>query len=235
MILGRSLVEQAGGIFYGRYGQSLCSWGTGYIPGYIPCFWSTEILTYVSGTVGAFEKWAGQVGDGSYSFSNILQYFQRSANFTPPNNLQRPANATAHYNASDWSPAGGPLQVGYSSWVNPVSSWLGLAFEELGLNELPSLLSGTLIGWGWLTVELDSDSQVRSSSEAFLREALEETLNLAVYKCTLAKQIIFESGSALGVTVDSGGVTYNISARKEVILSAGVVCAVNFVGSIIFY
>ena len=197
------------------------------MPGYKPCFCSTDILTNSSGSIGAFDKWAGQVGDGSYRFSNILQYFQRSAKFTPPDNSQRPANATAQFNASDWSPTGGPMQVGYSSWVNPVSSWLGLAFEELGLNELPSLLSGSLIGWGWLAVELDSLSQVRSSSESFLREALEETLNLAVYKCTLAKQIIIENGSAVGVAVDSGGITYNISARKEVILSAGVVCGIN--------
>ena len=109
--------------------------------------------------------------------------------------------------------------------MNPVSSWLGLAFKELGLNELPSLLSGTLIGWSWLAVELDSVTQTRSSSEAFLREALQETTNLVVYKSTLAKNILFENGSAIGVIVDSGGVTYNISANKEVILSAGVVRA----------
>ena len=184
------------------------------------------MLTCRSGTVGAFDKWAEQVGDDSYKFSNMLPYFRRSSKFTPPDAAQRPENATAQYNASDWSPAGGPVQAGYSSWVNPVSSWLGLAFKELGLNELPSLLSGTLIGWSWLTVELDPVTQTRSSSEAFLREALKETMNLAIYKSTLAKKIIFENRSAMGVIVDSGGVTYNISARKEVIVSAGVVRAI---------
>lgn len=181
-----------------------------------------NFLWQIRGTIGAFDKWAKQVGDESYQFRNILPYFQRSANFTPPDATERPQNSTAQYNASDWSPTGGPVQVGYSSWVNPVSSWLGLAFKELGLNELPSLLSGTLIGWSWLAVELDSVTQTRSSSEAFLKEALEETTNLAVYKSTLAKNILFEKGSAIGVIVDSGGVTYNLSAKKEVILSAGV-------------
>lgn len=166
------------------------------------------------------------MGDESYKYRNFLPYFQRSANFTPSDAAQRPQNATAQYNASDWSPTGGPLQVGYSEWVNPVSSWLGLAFQELGLKELPSLLSGTLIGWSWLTLTLDPVTQTRSSSEVFLIEALKETVNLLVYKSTLVKKINFENGSAIGVTVDSGGVTYNISARKEVILSAGVVCAV---------
>lgn len=55
---------------------------------------------------------------------------------------------------------------------------------------------------------------------------MEENTNLAVYKSTLAKKITFENGSATSVIVDSGGAIYNISARKEVILSAGVVRAV---------
>lgn len=185
------------------------------------------MLTRRSGTIGAFDKWAEQVGDASYKFSSLLPYFQRSANFTPPDNEQRPHNATAQYNASDWSPSGGPVQVGYSSWVNPVSSWLGLAFNEIGLKQLPSLLSGTLLGWSWLSVELDSLTQTRSSSEALLREALVETTNLVAYKSTLAKQIVVEDGVATGVIVDSGGITYNITAGKEVILSAGVVCAIR--------
>ncbi|KAL9003527.1 MAG: hypothetical protein Q9188_003613 [Gyalolechia gomerana] len=181
-----------------------------------------NFLWQIRGTTGAFDKWAEQVGDLSYSFNRLLPYFQRSANFTPPDAAQRLRNATAQYNASDWSPTGGPLQVGYSSWANPVSSWLGLAFGELGLRELPSLLSGTLLGWSWLSVTLDTVTQTRSSSEAFLKDALESTSNLIMYKSTLAKKIIFENRVAAGVIVDSGGATYNITARKEVILSAGV-------------
>lgn len=152
----------------------------------------------------------------------MLPYFRRSSRFTPPSS-ERPSNATAQYNISDWSPAGGPVQAGYSSWVNPISSWLGLAFRELGLKELPSLLSGIQIGWSWLTVELDPATQTRSSSTAFLREGLEKSTNFYIYKSTLAKKIIFEDSVASGVIVDSGGIIYNITARKEVILSAGVV------------
>ncbi|KAL8908999.1 MAG: hypothetical protein Q9207_000450 [Kuettlingeria erythrocarpa] len=181
-----------------------------------------SFLWQIRGTVGAFDKWAEQVGDATYRFSELLPYFRRSARFAPPDASGRPRNATAQYNASDWDSTGGPLQVGYSSWVNPVSAWLGLAFKELGLRELPSLLSGDLMGWSWLPVTLDTAAQTRSSSEAFLREALEESMNLVVYKSTLVKKITFKNGSAVGVLADSGGLSYPISARKEVILSAGV-------------
>ena len=169
-----------------------------------------------------------QVGDSSYSFDSLLPYFQRTWAFNPPDTAQRPQNSSAGYNLSDWSPTGGPLQAGYSSWVNPISSWLGLSFEETGSNELSSFLNGTLLGWSWLTVSLDPNTQTRSSSETFLREALEQSNNLVVYKSTLAKKILMRDGAAIGVVVNSGGITYNISAQNEVILSAGVVSALSF-------
>lgn len=163
------------------------------------------------------------MGDDSYRFKDLLPYFQKSYNFTPPDNAERPDNSSASYNASDWSEAGGPLKVGYASWVNPISSWLGMSFQELGLENLSSLTGGALLGWSWLSETLDPTTQVRSSSVEFLREAFRESSNLALYKSTLAKRIIFEDKTARGVIVDSGGVTYNITANKEVILSAGVV------------
>ena len=115
------------------------------------------------------------------------------------------------------------MQVGYPAWVNPISAWLGLSFLELGLKELQSFTSGTLLGWSWLASNLDPTTQTRSSSETFLRSALKETPNLTVYKSTLAKRILFKEGTAKGVVVESGGLAYNLTANKEVILSAGVV------------
>lgn len=64
--------------------------------------------------------------------------------------------------------------------------------------------------------------------EAFLKKAFEETPNLIVYKFTLAKTILFESGAAKGVAVESGGLAYNMTANKEVIVSAGVVSTVVY-------
>lgn len=85
-------------------------------------------------------------------------------------------------------------------------------------------MGGTLLGWSWLAVELDPVTQTRSSSEAYLRQAFLENTNVVMYKNTLAKKINIENGTAKSVAVNSGGVSYSLSARKEVILSAGVVC-----------
>ncbi|KAL1857284.1 hypothetical protein Plec18167_004762 [Paecilomyces lecythidis] len=181
-----------------------------------------NFLWQIRGSEGCFDKWADVVGDDSYKFHNFLQYFQRSMHFNQPDQSLRPQNASASYNISDWNSHGEPIQVGYSSWVNPISSWLGLGFEELGLKPISSFLGGSLFGWSWMSLTLDPRTQTRSSSMEFLKKSLMETTNLYIYKSTLAKSIVFENGTARSVTVESGGRSYNLTARKEVILSAGV-------------
>lgn len=165
------------------------------------------------------------MGDSSYTFENLLPYFERSVQFTP-NTAMRPTNASAEYDASVFSPNGGPLQVAYPNWVNAISSWFALGTSEIGLQSLPGFTNGSLLGWSYVANTIDPASQTRSSSESsFLREALTQTTNLALYKSTLAKQILFDQNKrANGVIVDSGGATYQISANKEVIVSAGTVC-----------
>ena len=149
----------------------------------------------------------------------------RSAQFHPPNHTTRLPNSTTLYNASVFSPDGGPLLVGYPAWVNPISSWIGRGLTALGLHQLPGLADGNIFGWGYTAFTQSSVTQTRCSSEAsYLREALRETINLAVYKNTMAKVVIFDDAkNAKGLIVDSGGVTYQINATKEVILSAGAV------------
>ncbi|CAG8949922.1 hypothetical protein HYFRA_00004252 [Hymenoscyphus fraxineus] len=181
-----------------------------------------NFLWQIRGTVGCFDKWAADVGDDNYKFSTFLPYFQKTAKFHPPDNSKRPENCSAGFNSSDWSPSGGPAKVGYSAWVNPISSWLGLGLKELGLKELSSLLSGSLMGWAYIALELDPVTQTRSSSEDFLRDAFERSSNLLLYKSTLAKKINIKNGVANGVLVNSGGISYTINATKEVIISAGV-------------
>lgn len=83
------------------------------------------------------------------------------------------------------------------------------------------------MGYQYVQYSLDRETQTRSSSEtSFGRLALTQTTNLAIYKSTLAKKILFDGNkTATGVLVNSGGVEYTISAGREVILSAGAVCS----------
>ncbi|KAJ5274031.1 glucose-methanol-choline oxidoreductase [Penicillium angulare] len=62
----------------------------------------------------------------------------------------------------------------------------------------------------------------RSSSLEYFKEALVESNNVVLYKSTMAKKVIFKEKKAIGVMVESGGEKYHITAKKEVVVSAGV-------------
>lgn len=182
-------------------------------------------LTVCRSTTDAFRMWADTVGDQSYTFENLLPYFEKSVDFQPPNNDIRPANSTPLYDLSYFSASGGPLKVSYPNFANAFSSWAKLALKELGFKERVGFMSGSLLGFQYTAQSLDRDSQSRSSSEtSFLRTALQSTTNLNVYKSTLATRILFNTNKhATGILVNTAGVEYILSANKEVILSAGVV------------
>lgn len=66
-------------------------------------------VSYQRGNAQAYDMWADQVGDQSYSWDRFLPYFQKSANYSAPNMDIRAANATVPAPSSGaFSPAGGP-------------------------------------------------------------------------------------------------------------------------------
>lgn len=165
------------------------------------------------------------MGDQSYTFDNLLPSFKRSIHFNPRNPSSKPSNVSLPYNASSFSSAGGPLEVAFPSYFNAISSWFGNAFSDLGFRRLPGFFDGRLFGWSYVAYSVDPNSQTRSSSEtSFLRESLRQTTNLHFYKSALVEKVLFENcRRATGVLVNTAGTEYTISAKREVILSAGAV------------
>ena len=115
------------------------------------------------------------------------------------------------------------MEVAYPVWINLISPWLSLGFLELRIKALKSLTSGENLGWGYIPMTLKATEQTRSSSQAFLQDALTKGSQLVIYKSTMAMKINFNGTLTAGITASTGGVSYNITARKEVISSAGVV------------
>ena len=181
-------------------------------------------LTIFRSSAGAYKKWADEVGDISYSYTNLIRFFKKSVQFNPPTNADRPANASIDIDPGAFGAQGGPLQVSFSAWVNGISSWFANALGKLGLQQLRGFVDGSLLGFSYIPETLTRD-QVRSSSESsFLQEAFEKTKGLRVYNSTLATQIIFdEKKQATGVKVNTEGSEYELRAKREVILSAGAV------------
>ncbi|KAL8725086.1 MAG: hypothetical protein Q9166_007580 [cf. Caloplaca sp. 2 TL-2023] len=183
-------------------------------------------LAYQRGTRGSYQQWANQVGDQSYAFEKVLAYFQKSPHFTPPNYAKRGPGSSLLYDPNAFTASGGPLQVSYTNFYQPISSFIKQALQKLGLKNIAGLNSGSLLGFSEFTLTVDPKTGTRSSSEtSFLQDAIARSM-LQVYQKTVAKKIVFDNEkSARGVVVETGGVEYELSARKEVILSAGVVGA----------
>jgi choline dehydrogenase len=157
-----------------------------------------------------------------------LPYFKKSATITPPDLAKRNApNATVRYNDSAFANAlQGPLQVSWANWFDPAQSWLVRALQAVGQKlSVDGFSSGSLNGGAWVPTTIDPKHATRSTSKSsYLDEKKGKSmLQLTIYLHSQASRVIFDKDkNAIGVAVLSEGDEYMISARKEVVLSAGV-------------
>jgi choline dehydrogenase len=179
-----------------------------------------HFMTYHLPTKGVLQKWADQTGDNAYTWDNFVPYYQKSQNFMGPQG--RPANATPQYDASTLK-SGGPLTVTYSPWAFPFASWALKAWAAMGIVPIKGLTSGNLLGSAYQLLTI-SNTYIRESSEtAFLVKVGIPSGNLIVYPSTMAQKIVFSGTKATGVviTIDNFPIPFTLSAKKEVIVSAG--------------
>ena len=162
------------------------------------------------------------VGDQSYTYDNMLQYYRKTMNFSPPNAQARGTNATPQYDSAD-TVTGGRLDVIYASYAQPWSTWVAKALTAIGIPQVNAFINGNLLGQSWQLNTITRSNGFRSDSEtAYLRPFLNRP-NLAVFNGTFAQKIVFDRNAvATGVQVIAVGSTCFIAAKKEVIISAGV-------------
>ncbi|KAI9663533.1 MAG: hypothetical protein M1831_002542 [Alyxoria varia] len=179
-------------------------------------------MAYHRPTRGSMEQWADEVGDAGYEFDNMLPHFKAGIAYSLPD-LSTYTNSTLSTRPLDFDEdSSGPLYVSYHKVAGAFASWAQRAFNAQGMRNIQGLNSGSLLGSAYATYTIDQYTAQRSSSESsYLRSAIENT-PLQVYQRTLAQKILFDRRKvAKGVDVSTGGLDYTISARKEVIVSAG--------------
>ncbi|KAL8366799.1 hypothetical protein RB595_008750 [Gaeumannomyces hyphopodioides] len=187
-----------------------------------------NFMIYQRGTKQTYQKWADAVGDDSYGWDGLLPYFERSVEFHPPRGTRFP-NATASFDASAFSPAGGPLRVSYPNYAQPFSTWLGPALDQIGIPPARDFNSGRVAGSGYCASTIEPDRARRDSSQTSFLAAAAGRSNLKVYHLTLARKILFDGDKrATGVVVSpeplgkaGAAASYTLRARREVVLSAG--------------
>ena len=176
------------------------------------------------GTNGSYDKWADEVGDDSYTFDNLLPYFQRSTHITYPQDESPRGNATLHYDRSAFNNSleqHQPLHVTWSNFSKAFSSWAVKALSAVGVRPSPSLDNGELHGSSYSLTSITPEEQHRESSQTSFLDYAMRTTDIKVYTQAMARRIMFANNTATGVLVTTAGKNYTITARKEVILSAG--------------
>jgi choline dehydrogenase len=177
-------------------------------------------MAYNWGTIGTYQKWADEVGDQSYTFDNILPYFKKSLNFTPPDISKRGVNATPSYDASTLA-QGGPLDITFSKYAQAINTWVQKGMQAVGILPQNGFTSGTLNGSSWVIATINHTLGIRESSEtAFLRPALSRP-NLHIFNESLAKRILFDGKVAKGIYFNQSGQLSSIMAKQEVVISCG--------------
>ena len=177
-------------------------------------------MAYQRGTTEAYQRWADEFGDQSYTIDELLPFFEKSLNFTPPNDAKRGLNATPQYDARTLGAGGQPLDITFSDYALSFSTWIQKGLEIIGIKPIDGFTSGQLLGSSFNIATINQTTGLRSSETAFLQPAFDRP-NLFVYIHTLGKKILFENAAATGVLGDTGDQILEISAEREVILSAG--------------
>ncbi|KAH8728277.1 choline dehydrogenase [Phaeosphaeriaceae sp. PMI808] len=182
-------------------------------------------MAYHRGTIGAFQRWAELVGDQSYTFDRVLPYFKKSSTLTPPNLHKRNApNATVIYDPQAFDNSfHGPLQVSWANWVDPAQSWLARALQAIGQTlSTDGFSSGKMNGGAWVPTTINPIDATRSSSKSSYLDSRRERKPVVFLRSQASKILFDKNKKATGVAFSTGGREYILSAKREVILSAGV-------------
>ncbi|CAG2160552.1 GMC family oxidoreductase [Cupriavidus numazuensis] len=177
---------------------------------------SINAMVYIRGNAGDYDRWA-DLGCQGWSWAEVLPYFKRSE-----------CNERLAGGADDaWHGAHGPLSVVDHRSPGPFSRY----FIEAGLSAghvFNADFNGTAQdGVGYYQVT-QRNGERWNAARAYLRQqgAPGEDRpwpNLDVLTGAQVERILFENGRATGVLVRRGETQEVLSARCEVILSAGAI------------
>lgn len=163
-------------------------------------------MAYDRGFHSDYDRWA-QAGNRGWSFADVLPYFRKLESYAPTRN--------------EWHGSDGPIQVTRAAQTHPFARAFIAAGHHAGYPVTDDLNGRTRDGFG--AVDLTVGRGRRSSaSSAYLRPALKRP-NLTVLTNAQTRRIIFAQKRATGVAYRKDGAESVVTARREVILSAGAI------------
>ncbi len=165
---------------------------------------SINAMIYIRGSRADYDRWAAQGADG-WSWDDVFPYFLKAED--------NARGSDSHHSV------GGPLSVSDLRYKNPLSD---VFLEAAGEMQLPSnrdFNGETQEGMGYYQVT-QRDGQRCSAARAYLHPAMDRP-NVTVITDAHTERVTFEGKRAAGVQFAHLGSKKSISAKREVILSAG--------------
>lgn len=204
-------------------------------------------MVFFRSAKGDYDSWEA-LGATSLGYDTLLPYFQKSENFTAPDqSFAEKGNVS--WDASIHGSTG-PLQVTYPNYFypgsgkkcpsqearcligcltavvsTPIANWWNAALE-VGFDAATDINSGSPNGISWYTTTVDHTNRTRSDARINHYDRVTATRpNYHVLAETTVSNIVFEDNKARGVEYlpTTGGATAQVLASKEVLLAAGAV------------
>ena len=164
-------------------------------------------LLYVRGQAQDYDGWA-QMGCTGWSWSDVLPLFQRSENWEGEDDTGLRGKS-------------GPLSVQNSRLTRDVvDKWVDAAVNA-GYKRNPDYNGADQEGVGYFQLTMKGGRRC-SSAKAYLSDARGRS-NLEIITDAQTEKVIINDGRAMGVRIRRHGQMQTITARAEVILSAGAI------------
>jgi choline dehydrogenase len=161
-------------------------------------------LVYVRGNPLDFDRWVEE-GARGWSYHDVLPYFKRA---------ERHAGGGDAYRGGD-----GRLCTRPGRLENPLyAAWLA-AGREAGYPFTEDMNGYQQEGFGRMDMTVGEGRRC-SAARAYLHPVMRRH-NLAVRTHALATRVLFEGRRVVGVQYERGGISHEVRARREVIVSAG--------------
>jgi 4-pyridoxate dehydrogenase len=167
---------------------------------------STNAMAYVRGNRGDYDRWAA-AGLTDWSYDRVLPYFKK---------MERWEGGADGYRGGD-----GPLRTQFCRYEDPLIGAFAEASRQAGFPQTADYNGEVQEGFGRLQMTI-ADGRRYSTARAYLRPALRRP-NLKVITRATATRIQMEGGLATGIEFSRDGTLGSVRARREVILSGGVI------------
>ncbi|GFT25762.1 glucose dehydrogenase [Nephila pilipes] len=163
-------------------------------------------MLYIRGNRKNYDNWAAQGATG-WSYEDVFPYF-----------LKLEDNRDPEFLGNGFHASGGPLTVEKPGYESEIKGPILEAAEQFGYEILDSN-GAKQTGFSKIQGTL-RNGQRCSAAKSYLVPA-ENRTNLDILGNAHVRKVLTENGRATGVMFDYQQVTYNIRAKREVILSAG--------------